>query len=186
MTVRVQVIGARAAARRPVHRQGLDRRGRAPLPGRAARAPGPGAGGDAGHAARRGVVVGLVEVGDEDAVGAKIECLLYAGSIVVASHAYHRLRTTILDGAQHLGQFLVAHWSVLGVDQQPIVAAMRELFSDRWTVSCQPLTVACELSTAVLCSLQFDAQRRVKLLSLRNRFVRDVNSAGRLRIFAVK
>ena len=78
--------------------------------------------------------VGGVDVGDEDAVGAHVERLLDAGAVGVSADADQRLRAAVGDAAEHRGKFFVAHGAVLGVDQQPVVSAVRELLGDRRAV----------------------------------------------------
>ncbi len=73
---------------------------------------------------------GGVDVGDEDAVGAHVERLLDAGAVVVSADADERFGAAVGDAAEHGGKFFVAHGAVLGVDQQPVVSAVRELLGD--------------------------------------------------------
>ena len=73
---------------------------------------------------------GGVDVGDEDAVGAHVEGLLDAGAVVVSADADHRLRAAVRDAAEHGGELFVAHGAVLGIDEQPVVSAVRELLGD--------------------------------------------------------
>ena len=75
-----------------------------------------------------------VDVRDQDAVGAEVERLLDAGAIVVAGYANHRFRAAVARSRKHRGELLVVHGAVLGIDQQPVVAAVRELFGDGGTV----------------------------------------------------
>ena len=79
--------------------------------------------------------IGGVDVGDEDAVGAHVEGLLDAGAVGVSADADQRLRAAVGDAAQHGGKFFVAHGAMLGVDEQPVVSAVRELFGDGGAVS---------------------------------------------------
>ena len=74
--------------------------------------------------------LGGVDVGNEHAVGAEVEGLLDAGAIVVSADAHHRLGSAVGDAAEHGRQLLVVHGAVLGIDQQPIVAAVGQLFGD--------------------------------------------------------
>ena len=71
---------------------------------------------------------GGVDVRDENAVGAEVESLLDARAVVVAADAHHGFGAAAGDAAEHGGKFLVAHGAVLGVDEQPVVAAMGKLF----------------------------------------------------------
>ena len=73
---------------------------------------------------------GGVDVGDEDAVGAEIESLLDAGTVVVSADADDRLGAAAGDAAEHGRKFFVVHGAVLGIDEQPVVAAVRDLFGD--------------------------------------------------------
>ena len=73
---------------------------------------------------------GGIDVGDEDAVGAHVEGLLDAGTVSVSADTDHRLCAAIRDATQHGGKFFVAHGAVLGIDEEPIVSAMRELLGD--------------------------------------------------------
>lgn len=74
--------------------------------------------------------LGGVDVGDEDTVGAEVERLLDAGAIIVAADADHGEGSAGGDGAKHGGEVLMIHGSMLGVDEEPVVAGVRELFGD--------------------------------------------------------
>jgi hypothetical protein len=56
--------------------------------------------------------------------------LLDAGAIVISADANKGFRTAIGYAAQHRGEFFVAHGAMLGVDEEPVVSAVRELFGD--------------------------------------------------------
>ena len=73
---------------------------------------------------------GSIDVGDEDAVGSHVESLLDAGAVVVSADADQRLGAAVGDAAEHGGELFIAHGAMLGVDQQPVVSAVRELFGD--------------------------------------------------------
>ncbi len=77
---------------------------------------------------------GGIDIGNEDAVGAEIESLLDAGTVVVSADADDRLGAAAGDSAEHRRKFFVVHGAVLGIDEQPVVAAVRELLGDRGTV----------------------------------------------------
>src|SRR4029077_1622528 len=77
---------------------------------------------------------GGVDVGNKDTVGAHVEGLLDAGAVGVSADADHRLCAAVRDAAQHGGKFFISHGAVLGVDEEPVVSAVRELLGDRRTV----------------------------------------------------
>ena len=81
--------------------------------------------------------LGGVDVGHEDAVGAHVQRLLDAGAVAVAADAHHRCRAAVGDAGQHAREAFVAHRPVLRVDQQPVVAAVRQLFGNGRTVRVQ-------------------------------------------------
>ena len=73
----------------------------------------------------------VVDVRDQDAVGAEIERLLNPAAVVVACNSHHRLGPARRDGAQHRRHRDRLHRAVLAVDQQPVVAGVRELLRHR-------------------------------------------------------
>ena len=97
-----------------------------------------GAGGGIARATHRlASFFGGVDVRDQNAVGAHIERLLNAAAIVISGHAHHGLRAAAGDSGQHGRQLWKAHGPVLCIDQQPVVAAVRQLFGDGGTVRIQ-------------------------------------------------
>src|SRR4029077_3956039 len=75
-------------------------------------------------------LVGTVDVGDENAIGAEVKRLLDARTVAVAAHADEGLCADIGDATKHGRKFFVSHRPVLGVDEQPIVTAVRQLLRD--------------------------------------------------------
>ncbi len=69
-----------------------------------------------------------IDVGDQYSVSAEIESLLNARPVVISAHPHHRLGTAARDAAQHGGKFFVIHGTMLGIDEQPVIAAMGKLF----------------------------------------------------------
>src|SRR5947207_3241647 len=65
------------------------------------------------------------------AVSAHVERLLNTAAVVSASHADQALDAAVRDPGEHRRQALEAHRTMLRVHQQPVVAAVRELFGDR-------------------------------------------------------
>ena len=51
-----------------------------------------------------------------------------------------RFGAAIRDAGKHGGKFFVAHGAVLGVDQQPVITAVGELFGDGRAVRVQEQT----------------------------------------------
>jgi hypothetical protein len=66
--------------------------------------------------------------------------LLDACAVVVPGHAHQRLRAAAGDAGQHGGEGLKSHGSVLGVDQQPVVAAVSQLLGDGGAVRIEKQT----------------------------------------------
>ena len=66
-------------------------------------------------------VVRRVDVRDQDAVGAEVERLLDAVTVVRRRDADHGLGTAVRDGSQHGAQRHLVHRAVLGVDEEPCV-----------------------------------------------------------------
>ena len=78
---------------------------------------------------------GGVDIGNEDAVRAHVEGLLDAGAVGVSADPDKRLGAAVHDAAEHGRKFFVAHGAVLGVDQKPVVSAVRELLGNGRAVS---------------------------------------------------
>ena len=70
---------------------------------------------------------GSVDIGNEHAVGAQVERLLDTAAIMISGHAHHGFCSAAGDGGEHGRKLFVAHGPVLRVDQQPIVAAVRQV-----------------------------------------------------------
>ncbi len=81
-----------------------------------------------------------VDVGDENAVGAHVEGLLNAGAVVVSAHADHGFCATVRNSGKHRRKFFIAHGAVLGVDEQPVIAAVGQLLGDGRAVRVQEQT----------------------------------------------
>jgi hypothetical protein len=79
----------------------------------------------------------VVDIGNENAVSAEIEGLLDSRTVVVSADADDGLGPAVGNGCQHGGKFFVVHRSVLGVDQQPVVAAVGQLLGNGGAVSVQ-------------------------------------------------
>src|SRR5215813_8086610 len=101
---------------------------------------------------------GAVDVGDEHAVGTKVEGLLDAAPVVVALDAHQRFCAAAGDPGKHGRELFKAHGAVLGVYEQPVVAGMRELLGDGWTVGVQEqahLRLACAQLLFEIGTVQF-------------------------------
>ena len=61
----------------------------------------------------------------------EVQRLLDTRAIVVARYPDHGLGSAAGDSAKHGRQLFIAHGPVLGVHQQPVIAAVRELFGNR-------------------------------------------------------
>src|SRR5581483_9009480 len=70
---------------------------------------------------------GGIDVRNENAVGAEIEGLLDARTVVVSANTDQRFGSATSDTGQHSRKFFVAHGAVLGIDQQPVVSTVGQL-----------------------------------------------------------
>src|SRR5262245_374364 len=54
--------------------------------------------------------------------------------MIVAADAHHRFGAAVRNRSEHRREPLVIHRTMLGIHEQPVVARVRELLSDRWAV----------------------------------------------------
>ena len=59
------------------------------------------------------------------------------GRSLIAADPHQRLGAAVGDAGEHGGKLLVAHGAVLGVDQQPVVAAVGQLLGHGGAVRVQ-------------------------------------------------
>ena len=78
-----------------------------------------------------------IDVRNQDAVGSGVQGLLDAVSVIVSSDSDETLSLTLVDGRDLVGQTLVVERSMLGVNQEPVISGLTELFSNDGAVRIQ-------------------------------------------------
>ncbi|GET89307.1 hypothetical protein, conserved [Leishmania tarentolae] len=73
----------------------------------------------------------IVHVRDQHTIGATVQSALDASAVLRARHAHHSLGVTRTDGSDHVRHCQRVHRRVLSVDQQPVVAGVTELASQK-------------------------------------------------------
>src|SRR5258708_7833266 len=73
---------------------------------------------------------------------------------MVSADAHQRFGAAVRDAAKHRRKFLITHRPMLGIDQQPVVTAVRKLFGDSGAVSVEEQAHLGRSSTQLL--LEFE------------------------------